>query len=540
MKTFAAPAKRNGLRTTPAPNANAAGQTWRAHSPEVRHTLSAPALQPKLTIGEPNDTYEQEADRVADEVMRMPQAAGTPSYSPVSEVHSGLLQRACPECETDDDLQRKPSGGKDAQVAPGLSAEIRSLTGRGFPLPSSARAFFEPRFGMDFRDVRVHTGSQAAELARAVNARAFTIGEDVVFARGEYRPESATGKALLAHELAHTIQQRITPRVSDFVQRADLTSPRLAGNTLFESVLDNNAVIEVGASGPEVRRIQQLLIDLGYNLSQFGADGDFGSGTRTAVRAFQVDRGLADDGRVGTLTIEALDLAFPAFALPLNRTAPWTMACVLDILCPWNRHLVENVLPSFSIVTFDSRSFPIERWNAGSGHWVSDTFHSGGFRGGTNMGFLNTTTCEQFALTVYHEGWHGQQPASPSGVVEVERDAYINTEQWSISLGVPGQTFTDTTTGTTADLRDTSISGETVVDEAAAERLVQQGYGGVSSVPGERILWRTGSLTDPNVRVRRSDGSEYERSAVDGESFRAGPPVMTNLTSISSASWSCP
>ncbi len=68
----------------------------------------------------------------------------------------------------------------------------------------------------------------------------------------------------------------------------------------------------------------------------------------------------------------ALDAAFPAFTLPTNKADPWTMPCVLGILCPWNKHSVESVLPGFSIVTFDSREFPVERWDGSS--WGSETF----------------------------------------------------------------------------------------------------------------------------------------------------------------------
>jgi hypothetical protein len=82
-----------------------------------------------------------------------------------------------------------------------------SFRGGGRPLPRSARSFFEPRFGRDFADVRVHTGSKADRAARSVNARAFTVERDIVFRSGEYRPETTAGKQLLAHELTHVIQQ---------------------------------------------------------------------------------------------------------------------------------------------------------------------------------------------------------------------------------------------------------------------------------------------------------------------------------------------
>jgi hypothetical protein len=92
-------------------------------------------------------------------------------------------------------------------VAQDLETHINLLRGRGQPLPESVRAFFEPRFGYDFSRVRIHTDVQSAELARALNARAFTVGQDVVFGVRQYAPWTILGRRLLAHELVHVIQQ---------------------------------------------------------------------------------------------------------------------------------------------------------------------------------------------------------------------------------------------------------------------------------------------------------------------------------------------
>jgi hypothetical protein len=89
-----------------------------------------------------------------------------------------------------------------------VQARINGLRGGGEPLPASQRAFFEPRFGYDFSQVRVHTGAHAAESARAVKAMAYTVGQDLVFNQGQYAPESQDGKRLLAHELTHVVQQK--------------------------------------------------------------------------------------------------------------------------------------------------------------------------------------------------------------------------------------------------------------------------------------------------------------------------------------------
>ncbi len=94
-------------------------------------------------------------------------------------------------------------------LPPRLGAEspFTNLKGKGASLPESVRDYYEPRFGYDFSQVRVHTGAQAAESARAVNARAFTLGRDLTFGAGEYVPERVSVQQLLAHELAHVVQQ---------------------------------------------------------------------------------------------------------------------------------------------------------------------------------------------------------------------------------------------------------------------------------------------------------------------------------------------
>lgn len=476
------------------------------------YTSTDGVIQTKLALNKPGDEYEREADRVADQVLA----------APAHPTRSGVTPR----------IQRfvgEPTGQTD--TAPASVDRVLASVGR--PLDPAIQQDMGQRFGHDFSQVRVHTDERAAESARAVNALAYTVGRDIVFGTGQYVPETRDTRRLLTHELMHVIQQTSDNTGNNFIQRASLASPRLAGNPRFENVLNNRAVIEIGDRGPEVRRIQQLLIDLGFNLSAHGADGKFGTETANAVKAFQFAHGLTVDGRVGFATISALDSAFPAIALPATRTAPWSMPCVLGILCPWNKHLVEDVLPSLNIITFDSRKFPTETWNGTT--WVPGTFESGGFTSGTNMGFLNTTTCQEMALTIYHEGWHAQQPSSLTGVVDTEKDAYINTEQWSISAGLPGETFLDPSTGTIRSLR-TTRAGETVVNEPAAERLVRLEYGGVSAIPGERVLSRVGAS---NVRVRRPNGSEYIRPARIGESVR-GAVTMTNQHTIDPASWTCP
>ena len=165
-------------------------------------------LQPKLTIGQPGDEYEQEADWVADTVMRMPEPAEediTPSSINISRV-----QRKCAECEEEEErIHRKEAGGQTPIVTPGLEARLDATRGGGQPLSESARSFMEPRFRADLSEVQVHTGGEAQALNRELKAQAFTRQRDIYFGAGKYSPESGEGKRLLAHELTHIVQQRV-------------------------------------------------------------------------------------------------------------------------------------------------------------------------------------------------------------------------------------------------------------------------------------------------------------------------------------------
>lgn len=185
-------------------------------------------VQPKLRIGPVGDAYEREADRVADAVLGGPSAPFS-----ISTV-SGTVQRRCARCEgecrchqQEELVQPKEGPGGTSPVTTGFEARVNALRGRGEPLPSSARSFFEPRFGHDFSAVRVHTGAAARDAARAVNARAFTVGNDVVFGAGEYSPATSSGRQLLAHELTHVVQQTpLVARRQPLLQRASQTAPR--------------------------------------------------------------------------------------------------------------------------------------------------------------------------------------------------------------------------------------------------------------------------------------------------------------------------
>ena len=298
-------------------------------------------LQPKLTVSAAADQFEQEADHVASQVLSMPDAAAANS-----------MQRAiAPDEDKDRALQTKPlttlitpgaqrqirkddaegkaihakSGGSPAEsfeAGAGIESQVSLSKGHGGPLPDPVRAYMEPRFGVDFSQVRVHTGGDAIQMNRDVGAQAFTHGSDIYFGAGH----SPTELGLTAHELTHVVQQtggvrNVGKRGTDFnssqsfIQRRigdghDLTSPRFSGDPVLEACFDNERLLRFGAQGDAVQKLQQALVDAGFPLPKFGVDGIFGSETRTAVRNFQQTSGISIDGLVGPQTMGALDARF--------------------------------------------------------------------------------------------------------------------------------------------------------------------------------------------------------------------------------------
>jgi hypothetical protein len=229
------------------------------------------SIQRKLTVSSPGDIYEQEADRVAEQVMRMPEpqlprtcpcgggcpncpeeaavksqlrgsrpddadkplaqtasvagATGRPNIQRVNVpgedgthallhiMTKGLFGQRCdsaPSGEEDEegDLMRKATPGE----SPGVYGHVGNLLSRsrggGRPLSGTIRTFMETRFGYNFGDVRIHTDGDAAQMTRELYAEAFTTGGDIYFQPGQYAPQTWSGQRLLAHELTHVIQQR--------------------------------------------------------------------------------------------------------------------------------------------------------------------------------------------------------------------------------------------------------------------------------------------------------------------------------------------
>ena len=273
--------QRQSVAPTSSPAHTLLGLQQSIGNQSIQQLISSPIIQAKLQISTPGDQSEQDADRVANSVMRMSepsvskQVVAQPLHSQITplaqratnrvdedeeivapksksripvavreddEEEKPLVQRVCNECEEEmvhradreedeEALQRDAEAGAKSQTSNinhSTSESIGALNGRGSPLSEATRSFFEPRFGADFSQVRVHTDPQAAETARSINAKAFTVGRNIAFGSGQYAPHSHEGQKILAHELTHVVQQ--SGKVSPLVQRWGELEHKTVGN----------------------------------------------------------------------------------------------------------------------------------------------------------------------------------------------------------------------------------------------------------------------------------------------------------------------
>lgn len=217
------------------------------------NSANSAVVQTKLTIGQPGDKYEKEADHMADAVVNKNTNTSKPDIqnreissiqreslaTPQEDEKLGTAEQRMEEdkmvqekpeiqkqgAEEEEELQSKPeiqkmegekeeelqtkkTSGSNASVASSsISQQIKSKSGKGKPLPQKTKAEMESSFGNDFSNVNIHTDQDAVTMNKELKAQAFTHGNDVYFNAGKYNPDSAKGKHLLAHELTHVVQQ---------------------------------------------------------------------------------------------------------------------------------------------------------------------------------------------------------------------------------------------------------------------------------------------------------------------------------------------
>lgn len=213
---------------------------------QIQYDLSTPSptsgvsqpLQAKLTVGKPNDKYEQEADRVAHDVVQQIQL---PQALQASAQRSVMLQ--------DDPIQMKPllqpKKAFEGETSPDFESSINRMRNTGQPLDANLQRQMGQAMGADFSNVKVHTGSQADQLNQSIQAKAFTTGKDLFFRQGEYQPKNRAGQELIAHELTHVVQQNkgVAQQQSHF-QAPELQRSRVLQRTLH---VDNNPVTDPNA-----------------------------------------------------------------------------------------------------------------------------------------------------------------------------------------------------------------------------------------------------------------------------------------------------
>lgn len=239
----------------------------------VQRLVRSGVIQPKLRVNDPGDRHEQEADRIADQVVAMP----------VRHAVSGTPLR----------IQRV-SGQSNRQLDVAPASVDQTIASPGNPLEPALRQDMEQRFGYDFSGVRVHSDPAAEQSARDINARAYTVGQDIVFGRGQFAPRTHEGKRLLAHELAHTLQQiggtsaRIARQPTDPRHARGFSGEQGMGFIHYRR--ENGWIFFQGPSG-----------SAGHGVTESGFDG-VAYNVRTGEIHLVDNKSLARQGNVGSAT----------------------------------------------------------------------------------------------------------------------------------------------------------------------------------------------------------------------------------------------
>lgn len=334
---------------------------------DVLAALRAAKIQPKLTISQPNDKLELEADSVAEKVVSTPDSdlpkndQGNHNLAqdsqPVTPEKNAKLSKD--DSKESDDLQELESEDELLQAQSWFRPSVTQVIGRktsslrlhqaptptntllgeqmgaGRPLTKQSRHYFESRMGANFTKVRLYTDNRANKLASSIGAKAFTHGQQIVFANNQYKPDSLIGKRLLAHELTHVMQQQGQPKALLSRAPADDESGKCAGTTVTfpdsaefaedaqlttirQSIFQaQKRYFYPPSSGSGVRLIQRLLLNTlceGYQNNDLEENlGSYTAETKKAVIQFQGshqdanNKALVKDGKLGPATLGSMD-----------------------------------------------------------------------------------------------------------------------------------------------------------------------------------------------------------------------------------------
>ena len=207
---------------------------------------SSTVVQAQLETTTPGDAYEQEADRMADMVMRKIDGVNQSDAMPSSHCPTPTI--SC-------------FGGTSMPISSEMESQLQAMQGGGHAMPEGLRAQMEGSFGHNFSNVRLHTDSAAADMSSSINAKAFTHGNDIYFNQGQFQPNTPAGQHLIAHELTHTVQQggKVAREESENKEDDEVSS-------LILKIID---LLSLMSSSVDLFKEYKVLNDATYELPEF-------------------------------------------------------------------------------------------------------------------------------------------------------------------------------------------------------------------------------------------------------------------------------
>lgn len=220
---------------------------------------SSTVVQAQLETTTPGDAYEQEADRMADMVMRKIDGVNQSDAMPSSHCPTPTI--SC-------------FGGTSMPISSEMESQLQAMQGGGHTMPEGLRAQMEGSFGHDFSNVRLHTDSAAADMSSRINAKAFTHGNDIYFNQGQFQPNTPAGQHLIAHELTHTVQQggKVAREESENKEDDEVSS-------LILKIID---ILSLISSSVDLFKESKILKDAIYELPKF----------LNAIQEFKITKGV--------------------------------------------------------------------------------------------------------------------------------------------------------------------------------------------------------------------------------------------------------